>query len=160
MKRREYLAAVTTGTVAGTAGCFWEDGNSKARLGLVSVSNVYEQPQRFVVHVEENGEDVLTTEIALDAVDSSSNMLQPAYTTLDCEWSTNAGEFTVEIFQFTEPTDSAKVSLPGEPRVDDGNGDCVGVGFRAGSSNSDHIVPRVYSCESYLDTVDFCLDEP
>lgn len=154
MNRREYLAAATTGAVAGTAGCFWEDGNSKARLGLLSVSNYYERPQRFVVHVEKDGDDVLTKEIELDA---GGNFPTPR--NLDCAWSSDPGEFTVEIFQLTEPTDSVEVSIPGERTKDSGATDCVSLNFQAGTREFEQIAPRVYPCTEIVDDIELCVDE-
>lgn len=154
MKRREYLAAATTGTVAGTAGCFWEDGNSKAQLGLLIVSNYFDSPQRFVVHVEEDGEDALTTEIELaSGADGVKSQI------LDCGWSTEPGQFTVEIFQLTDPTDSVEVSIPGERTKDEGATDCVGLSFLAGVREFDHIAPRVHSCTDVSDDIELCVDK-
>ena len=154
MKRRDYLTAVTTGTVASTAGCFWEDGDSKARLGLVSVSNYYERPQRFVVHVEENGENVLTTEMELDAGGN-----YPTPRRLDCAWSSDPGEFTVEIHQLTDPKDTAEVSIPGERTKNADAYDCVSLNFQAGTREFEHVAPRVYTCAEMLDDVELCVDE-
>lgn len=153
MKRRHYLSTLTSGTIVAAGGCFSNDGNSKAQLGIITVSNYYLQSQRFVIHVEENDEDAFTTEIELD---SGGN--DPTSTVLDCGWSTDPGEFTIEIFQLTEPTGSVEVSIPGERTKDQDVGGCVGVDFLAGFREFETISPRVADCEEYTGDVEFCVE--
>lgn len=153
MKRRHYLAALSTGTITAAGGCLFNNGNSKNKLGIITVSNYYRQPQRFVIHVEENGEDAFTTEIELE---EGGN--EPTSTALDCGWSTDPGEFTIEISQLTEPTDSVEVAIPGERTKDQDVDGCVGVDFLAGFREFETISPRVADCEEYDGDVEFCVD--
>lgn len=154
MMRREYLAAVATGTAAGTAGCFWEDNDSNTRLGRISVSNYYERPHRFVVHVEENGEDAVTTEFELEGGGNN-----PTPRKIDCGWSTEPGSFTVHILQLTEPTATTEVSIPDDRPKNEAAGDCVGVELLAGYPlDSAPIAARATPCEEMADDIEFCVD--
>jgi hypothetical protein len=155
MKRREYLGMVSAGAVAGTAGCFWEDGDSKTRLAHLAVANYHNRPQRFVVHVEKDGEDALTTAFELEG---GGNYPEPRK--IDCEWSTEPGEFTVQILQVTEPTDTLEVAIPDEYPREDAAGDCVGLDFFAGQgSGSDQVTALASPCEEFADHVEFCVPD-
>ena len=153
MKRRDYLASLSTGTIAVAGGCLFNNGNSKNQLGTITVSNYYLRPQRFVINIGGNGEDAFTTEIELKAGGND-----PTSTALDCGWSTDPGEFSIEIFQLTEPTDSVAVIIPGERTKDQDVDGCVGVDFLAGFREFETISPRVADCEEYTGDVEFCVD--
>lgn len=156
MNRRECLAAVASASAVGTAGCFWEDGDSSAdpSLATVIVSNYADRRQRLLIHVEEDGRDALIDEIELGPGDNAD----PASATLDCNWTSESDELTIDVILLTGQSTSRTVSVPGDRYESYDVGGCVGLNFAIGAPGRSPISSSFHDCTEYVDDVDLCTD--
>lgn len=153
MKRRTYLATVASASAAGTAGCFWKDsGGSDPRLAAIIVSNYADRRQQLVVHVEADGQDALIDEIELAPGDNAD----PTASKLDCNWTTDSDEFTIELILLNEPHASRTVSVPGDRYRSYDVGDCVGLNFGIGSPGGGRISSSFHDCAEYVNSFELC----
>lgn len=155
VRRRAFLTTAAAVTFSGVAGCFWEDEETSYELATVGVGNYLDRNHRVEVRIEENGDEAMTTEVELGP---GTNM-DPGFERLDCGWSGQAGQYTVEVRHLGDPPATQTVELPGSRSRQMDLETCVGVSFYIGSPSCSFFCPMIGECESMLDSVEMCTDE-